>query len=68
MAMTKKHFEWAAAYIARSALKPGERAAMLAFADDMFAEFSERFDSARFQRAAWGGEFTAAVSSSKVVA
>lgn len=51
MSMTKKHFEWAADYLAASQRTAEERHAMRCFAMALFTEFGAHFDAARFTKA-----------------
>ena len=46
--MTKKHFEWAAQYIADSNRSSKSRLALVVFAVKLFKEFVPNFDSQRF--------------------
>lgn len=51
--MTKKHFEWAAAYVRDIArvLTAKERDAIVRTLVDLFGEFNPRFDESRFRAA-----------------
>ncbi len=57
--MTKKHFEWAAAYVRRARERPDSTRTIIedAFAD-LFTAFGPRFDETRFRAACRGGEAT----------
>jgi hypothetical protein len=58
--MTKKHFEWAAAYVRQL---PGDefagcRSAIETAMADLFTRFGPRFDEARFRAACRGADAT----------
>jgi hypothetical protein len=61
--MTKKHFEWAAAYVRRYRNEIGMTRGMTCVSEDAFADlftrFGPRFDEGRFRAACRGGEAAA---------
>ena len=66
--MTKKHFEWAAAYVRRlENLEGNEKYVAECVFADLFSEFNERFRVEQFRAACRGQDYEAPTYSGRTI-